>query len=198
MAIVFLYAAVRVFYTATPPGRVLFNTNSNATSPTTTVTIILAFYSMHTLPVNYAGLALIIFGIALFLVEVKVTSHGLLAVGGAVSLFLGSIMLIRTPSGLEVVEISMTVIVASVVLTTIFFAFILTLGIRAQRLKPATGTEALVGLEGVTISALTPGGTVRVHGEIWQAQSDSGPVPAGTRIRVAAVQNLTLRVTVIH
>jgi membrane-bound serine protease (ClpP class) len=80
------------------------------------ISLILAFYSMHTLPINYAGLALIIFGIVLFLLEIKIVSHGLLAVGGALSLFLGSIMLIRTSSVLEFVEISWFVIVASVAL----------------------------------------------------------------------------------
>jgi membrane-bound serine protease (ClpP class) len=70
------------------------------------ISLILAYYSMHTLPINYAGLALIIFAIILFLLEIKIVSHGLLAIGGTVSLLLGSMMLIRSGSGLEVVKIS--------------------------------------------------------------------------------------------
>jgi membrane-bound serine protease (ClpP class) len=162
------------------------------------ISLVLAFYSMHTLPLNYAGLALIVFALVLFLLEVKITSHGLLAVGGAVSLFLGSIMLIRTPSVLEVVELSMTVILSSVALTTIFFTVILTLGIRAQRLKPTTGVEGLIGSEGETVSSCSPAGTVRLHGELWKAVSDSGSIAAGRKVRVIAVENLTIHVTAVH
>jgi len=158
------------------------------------ISLILAFYSMHTLPINYAGLALMIFGIILFLLEIKIVSHGMLAIGGAVSLFLGSIMLIRTSSILEFVEISWIVIVASVAMTTFFFVFLLGLGLKVQRKKPVTGIEGLIGEIGETITLMNPEGTVRVHGEFWKAESTVGKIAKGERVRVVEIQNLKLRV----
>jgi membrane-bound serine protease (ClpP class) len=158
------------------------------------ISLVLAFYSMHTLPINYAGLALIIFGIILFLLEIKIVSHGMLAIGGGVSLFLGSIMLIRTSSMLEFVDISWIVIVISVAVTTFFFVFLIGLGLKVQRKKPTTGTEGLIGEIGETVKALNPEGTVRVHGEFWQAESTGGKIEKGERVRVVEIQNLKLRV----
>ena len=158
------------------------------------ISLVLEFYTMHALPINYAGLALIIFGIILFLLEIKIVSHGLLAIGGAVSLFLGSIMLIRTSSVLEFVEISWIVIVGSVAITTFFFVFLLGLGLKVQRKKPTTGTEGLIGEIGEAFSLLNPEGTVHVHGEFWQAESTSGKIAKGERVRVVEIQNLKLRV----
>ena len=156
------------------------------------ISLVLAFYSMHTLPINYAGLALIVFGIILFLLEIKIISHGMLAIGGAVSTFLGSIMLIRTSSVLEFVEISWSVIFTSVIITTIFFVFILGLGIKAQRRKPTTGIEGLTGESGDVIEMLKPEGVVRVHGEFWNAESLSGTIEKGSRIRVVKINGLKL------
>jgi membrane-bound serine protease (ClpP class) len=158
------------------------------------ISLVLAFYSMHTLPINYAGLALIVFGIILFLLEIKIISHGMLAIGGAVSTFLGSIMLIRTSSVLEFVEISWSVIFTSVIITTIFFVFILGLGIKAQRRKPTTGIEGLTGESGDVIEMLKPEGVVRVHGEFWNAESLSGTIEKGSRIRVVKINGLKLLV----
>jgi membrane-bound serine protease (ClpP class) len=156
------------------------------------ISLVLAFYSMHTLPINYAGLALIIFGIILFLLEIKIISHGMLAIGGAVSTFIGSIMLIRTSSVLEFVELSWSVIFASVIITTFFFVVILGLGIKAQRRKPTTGVEGLNGETGDVIETLKPEGTVRIHGEIWNAESLSGTIQKGRRIRVVKINGLKL------
>ena len=158
------------------------------------ISLVLAFYSMHTLPINYAGLALIIFGIVLFLLEIKIMSHGMLAIGGTVSLFLGSIMLIRTSSVLEFVELSWSVIFASVIISTFFFVFILGLGIKAQRRKPTTGIEGLIGEAGQVIETLKPEGVVRVHGEIWNAESLSGTIQKGNRVRVVRINGLKLLV----
>jgi membrane-bound serine protease (ClpP class) len=158
------------------------------------ISLILAFYSMHTLPINYAGLALIIFGIILFLLEIKITSHGLLAVGGVISLLSGSLMLMRTQSGLEVIGLSWYVIIVSVVVSTLFFVFLLGLGLKVQRKKPTTGIEGLVGEIGEAYTSLDPEGTVRVHGEFWRAESSSGPVSKGERVRVIEVRDMTLRV----
>jgi membrane-bound serine protease (ClpP class) len=158
------------------------------------ISLVLAFYSMHTLPINYAGLALIIFGIILFLLEIKIMSHGMLAIGGAISTFLGSIMLVRTSSLLEFVEISWAVVITSVAFTTFFFVFLVGLGLKAQRKKPTTGSEGLIGEIGEALTPLNPEGTIRVDGEFWHAESTSGLISKGERVRVVEIHNLKLRV----
>jgi membrane-bound serine protease (ClpP class) len=158
------------------------------------ICLIFAFYSMHTLPVNYAGLALIIFAIILFVLEIKVVSHGILSIGGIVSLLLGSMMLIEEESVLEAMEISMELIILIVVLTAAFFLFAISLGIKAQKRKPATGQEGIVGEVGVAISNLNPAGEVKVHGEIWNAESSEGKIKKGETVAVEAVSNLKLKV----
>jgi membrane-bound serine protease (ClpP class) len=109
------------------------------------ICLILAFYSMHTLPINYAGLALILFSVVLFIADIKVASHGLLSVGGVISLILGSMMLIRSESALEFVQLSFSVILTCAALSLLFFMFLVGLGVRALRSKPTTGQEGLVG-----------------------------------------------------
>jgi membrane-bound serine protease (ClpP class) len=158
------------------------------------ICLILAFYSMHTLPINYAGLALIIFGIILFVLEIKIVSHGLLTIGGIVSLFLGSMMLIKENAFFEAMEISMELIILIVVLTAVFFLFAISMGVRAQRKKPTTGQEGLIGETAVAITDLTPFGEVSVHGEIWNAESLEGNVNEGEKIKVAGIENLLLKV----
>jgi membrane-bound serine protease (ClpP class) len=158
------------------------------------ICLILAFYSMHTLPVNYAGLALIILSIILFLLEIKIVSHGALTIGGVISLFLGSMMLIDTESILEAMEISMELIIFIVVLTSAFFIFAITLGIKAQRKKPTTGTEGLIGEIGKTVTKLSPSGEITVHGEFWKAECLEGEIEEGANVEVVLVQNLKLKV----
>jgi membrane-bound serine protease (ClpP class) len=158
------------------------------------ISIITAFYSLHTLPVNYAGLALIIFAVILFVLEIKVMSHGLLSIGGIISLILGSIMLINTDTTLEVFKISCQVILVFVILTAAFFIFAISFGIKAQRRKPSTGTEGIIGEIGETISNLDPEGQVSIHGEIWNAESIEGPISNSTKVRVTQVSNLKLMV----
>jgi membrane-bound serine protease (ClpP class) len=158
------------------------------------ICLILAFYAMHTLPVNYAGLALMVFAIILFLLEIKIVSHGALAIGGVVSLLFGAMMLYRPDSSLEVVRVSWSVILSSVGVTAFFFLFIIGLGLKAQRLRPVTGMEGLVGDTGEALDALNPAGTVWVHGEIWQAESVRGQVSKGAKVRVVGITNLTLHV----
>lgn len=158
------------------------------------ISLILAFYSMHTLPINYAGLALIIFAIVLFLLEIKIVSHGILAIGGIASLLLGSLMLIRSDAALESVRISRSVIIAAVAVSSLFFLFVLGLGVRALRAKPVTGVEAMTGEIGESLEALDPGGTVRVHGEIWRAITTGAAIARGEKIRVVGIRDLTLLV----
>lgn len=163
------------------------------------ICLILAFYSMDTLPVNYAGLALIVFALILFILEVKVVSHGLLSVGGVVALFLGSIMLIESPPGAEFLEISMSVVITVTACTAAFFLFVVGKGIAAMRRAPTTGTGGMEGETGRAIDVLAPDGTVAVHGELWKARSaDGGRIDAGTLVRVVAVTGLTITVAPVE
>jgi membrane-bound serine protease (ClpP class) len=158
------------------------------------ICLILAFYSMHTLPVNYAGLALIIFAVILFILEIKVVSHGILTIGGVISLFLGSTMLIDKESILEAMEISLELVILVVALTAAFFIFAITFGIRAQRKKVFTGQQGIIGEKGVALSNLKPFGEVKVHGEIWNAESTEGEVKKGSAILVTGIEDLKLSV----
>ncbi len=158
------------------------------------ICLILAFYSMHSLPVNYAGLALILFAVILFILEIKIVSHGILSIGGVISLLLGSIMLIDTESFLEAMDISIELIILVVVLTTAFFLFAITFGIKAQRKKVATGNEGMVGEKGVAISSLNPKGEISIHGEIWNCESIDGDIKKGSTVSIIGIENLTLKV----
>jgi membrane-bound serine protease (ClpP class) len=158
------------------------------------ICIILALYTMHTLPVNYAGLALIVFGVILFLLEIKIVSHGLLGIGGVISLLLGSMMLIRTDGTWAVANLSWTVIITAVAVSSLFFLFVVGMGLKAQKAKPAMGQEAMIGEIGQSLSELNPGGTVRMHGEIWKAISRSGLIAEGKKVVVTGFLNFTLQV----
>lgn len=162
------------------------------------ICLILAFYSLHTLPVNYAGISLIVFAIVLFLLEIKIVSHGLLTIGGVISLFLGSIMLIQPESTLEFAKISWEVIISVVVFSVLFFLFAIGLGIRAQRLKPTTGSEGIIGETGIAYSDLKPEGKIFVHGEIWNAESIEGEILKDTKVIVTDMKDLTLLVKKIN
>jgi membrane-bound serine protease (ClpP class) len=169
----------------------LYNPGSTLPGIVGVICLILAFYSLHTLPINYAGLALILFGLLLFILEVKIASHGVLAIGGIISLLLGSMMLIRTGSG-DIGRISWTVIISSTVVTALFFFFVIGMGLKAQRLKPTTGMNALLGEQGTANELLNPSGMVLVHGELWQAESTSGEISKGQKIRVKDMQGFKL------
>jgi len=155
------------------------------------ISLILAFFAFQSLPINFAGLLLVLFAIVLFIAEVTVTSHGVLAIGGIVSMALGSLMLYDAP---EVgFRVSWRVMAPTVALTAGFFLFALTLGVRAFRRRPLLGVSGLVGQSGVARGALEPEGQVSVHGEIWRAVADR-PLADGTRVTVVDVQGLTLKV----
>ena len=153
--------------------------------------LILAFYALQMLPINFAGLALILFAIILFIAEIKVVSHGLLAVGGVISLFLGSLMLIESPA--EYMRISLSVIIPAVLVSAAFFVFALTMTIRARLTKPTTGMEGLVGEEGIASTSISPEGKVSIHGEFWNAITDQN-IERGDKVQVIGVVNLKLKV----
>lgn len=158
------------------------------------ICIILAFYSMNTLPINYAGLALIILSLILFILEIKIISHGLLTIGGIISLLLGSLMLVDPESILETIEISMELIIFIIIITTLFFLVVISLGIKAQKRKPVTGVEGLIGEIGTAITDLSPDGEIVVHGEFWKAKGVEQQIYAGNEIEVVGVDNLILTV----
>ncbi len=162
------------------------------------IALVLALYSMHTLPINYAGLALIVFAIILFLLEIKIVSHGLLAIGGVISLLLGSMMLIRSGSSMEFVKISRGVIIGATIVSALFFLFVVGFGMRAQRRKVVTGKDGLIGDIGVVLETLSPAGTIRVQGEIWNAESLGGTIDKGERVRIKEMKSLKLFVEKIN
>ena len=176
----------------------LFNPGSIFPGIIGVISLILAFYALNTFPVNYAGLALIIFGVVLLLLEIKIISHGMLAIGGITAMAIGSLMLIRPVSTLEFVRISRLLIVSSVAVSAAFFLFIVGMGLKAQRSKPVTGIDGMKGEIGEALDSLDPGGRVRVHGEIWNALSESGPIGKGEQVRVLAVKELKVYVEQVH
>ena len=158
------------------------------------ICLVLAFYSLHTLPINYAGLALIVFAVILFLLEIKIVSHGLLSIGGIVCLALGSMMLIRTESSFDIIGISWTIIIMTTIVTALFFLSVIGIGLRAQRRPAVTGTQGMIGEIGESYTPLIPEGKIRIRGELWHAISLDGNLDAGTKVRAEAVENLTLKV----
>ena len=157
--------------------------------------LILAFYALQMLPVNYAGLALILFAMILFIAEIKVVSHGLLAVGGVISLFLGSLMLFRSP--VEYMRVSLSVIIPAVLVSAAFFIFAVTRAINARLKKPTTGMEGLLGEVGIASTLIAPEGKVSIHGEFWNAMSDQN-IEKGEKVQVIGVKNLKLNVKKIE
>jgi len=158
------------------------------------ICLILAFYSMSSMPVNYAGLALIIFGIILFLLEIKVISHGMLAIGGTLSVLLGSMILFRTSPVENFVSLSWSVIFSVTAFSVLFFLFIITMGLRAQRAKPVSGENAMIGQTALTLTPLDPRGQVTLMGEIWSAASLSEKINSNEKVIVKEVKELTLYV----
>jgi len=158
--------------------------------------LILAFYSLSSLPINYAGLALIIFGLILFVAEIKIVSHGLLTAGGIISFLIGSLMLINTTVSFEFVQISLSIIITVTVLTALFFIFAIGKGIAAQRRKPTTGSEGLIGESGVALTKLHSGATgqIMLHGEIWKAECTNEEVKDGENVKVIGIKDLVLKV----
>lgn len=156
------------------------------------IALILGLYALHTLPVNYAGLALMAFAIILFLLEIKVTSYGMLTIGGIISLLLGSFMLIRDDVTFPVFQISRIVIITTAVLTTLFFAFVIGAGLRAQKNKTTTGIEGTLDEIGQAINDLSPVGTVMLHGELWNAEAVGGSIAKGDKVKVTAIKDFKL------
>jgi len=151
------------------------------------ISLILAFYAFHTLPVNYAGLMLIALAIILFILEIKVTSFGLLSIGGIISLLLGSMMLF------DDLKVSLKVMMPTVIMFAAFFLIVSWLALKAYRVRPKSGAEGLIGEKGVVERWEKGEGLVFVHGEYWNAVSDDELMP-GDKIEVKDIKGLTLNV----
>ena len=157
------------------------------------LSLLLAFFAFQVLPVNYAGLLLILFGLLLFALEIKVTSFGLLTTGGIVSLLLGSMILIDSPA--PEMQLSLRIVLPVVLGLAAISILLIRLGVTAQRQPAVTGEAGMIGESGVVVMAIAPGrpGRVTTHGEIWHAEA-SEAIPEGSRVRITAIQGLTLTV----
>jgi membrane-bound serine protease (ClpP class) len=155
------------------------------------ISLLLAFYSLQTLPINYAGLLLIGLGMLLFILEVKITSFGMLTIGGIVSMFLGSLMLVDSPA--DYLRIPLATIFLVVGSTAAVITFMVGAAVRSVRRQPVSGMEGMIGEIGTVKQRLAPVGTVFVQGTLWSAQSTT-PIDVGESVRVIGVAGLKLTV----
>lgn len=160
------------------------------------IALILAFFAFQTLPVNYAGVLLIVLSVVLFVIDVKASTHGVLTAGGLISMFMGSVMLFNSPD--PALRVSLQVIVPVVAVVGGFFALAVWLSLRSQFRKPATGSAGLVGQEGDARTVVDANdGTVFVAGTHWHAVAGVD-IPAGSKVRVTAVNGMTLTVEALE
>ena len=155
------------------------------------ISLILAFFAFQTLPVNYAGILLILFAVILFIAEIKVVSHGVLTIGGVVSLVLGSIMLFESPD--PALRVSWSVLVPAVAIVSLFFVAVISIAVRAQMRKVMTSREGLIGARGEALSDVHERGKVLIGGEYWNAFSKE-PIAKGRKVEVVAVDGLNVEV----
>jgi membrane-bound serine protease (ClpP class) len=159
------------------------------------IAILLGLFSLSILPVNLAGVALIVFALVLFLLEVKVASYGLLTVGGIVSFVLGSLMLFDAP--IPDMRLSLVVVLPTALVMAGVTVFLLSRVVKVHQRRPVTGEEGMVGEIGYAVSDLAPEGKVKVHGEWWNARARGGPVASGASVRVVAVGERSLEVEAV-
>ena len=157
------------------------------------ICLLLAFFAFQVLPVSYVGVLLILFGLVLLILEVKVTSFGLLAVGGILSLFFGSILLMDSP--LPELQVGLRLIVPVTLTLSAIILFLVQLAVKAQRSQPITGEDGMLESVGQALTSIDPGGTgrVRTRGEIWTATA-AEPITAGDMVRVVGLEGLQLTV----
>ena len=155
------------------------------------ISLLLAFFAFQTLPVNYAGVLLILLGLILFIAEIKIVSHGMLTVGGVIAMVLGSLLLFESPQ--PAYRVSWEVIIVTVLAVSGFALFAVTKAVGVHRRKPTTGMEGLVGESGEAVEELAPEGKVFVRGEYWKAWSDE-PITVGERVVVTEVEGMRLKV----
>ncbi len=159
------------------------------------ISLILALYAMQALPINYAGLLLIIFGVILFIAEINFMSYGLLSVSGVISIFLGSTMLIDSDD--PAMQISRAILYPTLGLTVVLSLGTAVLATRTRSLKKMGGMEGMVGETGMVKETLNPKGRVMVHGELWEAEAKM-QVAEGEKIRVDSVEGLEIKVSQVE
>jgi len=155
------------------------------------ICLVLSLYGLSVLPVNYAGLALIFLAVVFFILEIKITSYGMLTIAGVTCLVIGSLMLFKSPEPALRVSVELIAMVSAFSLLVV--GFLVYMSLRARRMPVRTGMEGLIHEIGTVRSALDPRGKVFVHGELWDAVSEE-PVGVGEPVEVLAVRNLTLAV----
>ena len=155
------------------------------------ICLILAFFALQTLPVNYAGILLIVQAIIFFIMEMKVTSYGLLSVAGVVSLLLGSLMLFEGTD--PDMKLSWSVLLPTLLLVSGFFVVVAALVFKVQISRPTTGNRGLIGEIGIVKKACTPEGKVFVHGELWNATAKES-IEENTKVQVVKVDRLVIEV----
>lgn len=156
------------------------------------ISLLLAAFAFQILPINYVGLGLIILAVILFILEIKVQSFGMLAVGGIAAMIIGSLMLIKAP--IAELRTSLGFVLPVVLAVSLIVLFLLTLVFKAHRRRSMTGREGMIGETGTARTDLSPAGKVFVHGEIWEAEADA-PVRAGEKVKVVEVlDGLRIRV----
>lgn len=154
------------------------------------VCLLLAFYALGTLNANWAGLGFVVLAFVLFVLDIKAPTHGALTLGGIVSFVLGAYMLFNTTD----VQVPWTTIIVSALATAGFFAFAISKALAAQRRRPTTGMEGMLGQPGEVRQALNPIGMVLASGELWRAESESGSIAAGEKVVITGQKGLVLRV----
>ena len=183
--LLFMLGLLGIYFELSNPGAVLPGTVG-------VIAIILAFFAFQTMTINIAGVALMVLAVILFILEIKAATHGVLIIGGLVSMVIGSLMLIDAPE--QALRVSWQVIAGAVAVTGVFFAIGAWLSAVALARRPVTGAPGLLGLEGEARSGINPdGGCVFVAGAHWNAMADQ-EIPNGTRVRVLAVKGMTLKV----
>jgi membrane-bound serine protease (ClpP class) len=182
--ILLVIGALAIYVEFTSPGLV-------APGVLGSILVLLGLSALSVLPINWLGAALMLLAFTLFVLEVKFTSHGILGVGGAVSLVLGAVMLIDTPA--PEMRIHWSTAIGLALPFSAITVFLLSLAWRARQNKVETGREGMIGQLGAAITELKPDGKVFVHGEYWDAVSTL-PLPAGARVRVTAIDRLKLTV----
>lgn len=186
--ILMMLGLVGLFFELSNPGLVLPGVIGS-------ISLILALYAMQTLPINYAGLLLILFGVILFITEINVMSYGLLSVSGVISIFLGSTMLIDSDD--PALQISRAILYPTLALTVILSSGIVMLATRTRSLKKLGGMEGMIGETGLVKEVLNPRGRVLVHGELWEAEADT-QITEGERVQVDFVQGLRIKVSKVQ
>ena len=186
--ILMMLGLVGLFFELSNPGLVLPGVIGS-------ISLILALYAMQTLPINYAGLLLILFGVILFIAEINVMSYGLLSISGVVSIFLGSTMLIDSDD--PALQISRAILYPTLALSVILSLGIVVLATRTRSLKKLGGIEGMIGETGLVKEALNPQGRVLVHGELWEAEADN-PINEGERVQVDLVEGLRIKVSKVQ